>query len=196
LSPSHVDYLFSLEQIGIKLGLEQIRALLDRLGRPDGAFASIVVAGTNGKGSVTAMAERGLRAAGYRTGRYISPHLVQLAERFAIDGAPIDAGHLEELAGRIRSAATALPSPPSFFEATTAMAFDIFRRAGLDFAVVEVPENDNDEPDPEYRDKIANGDISESIDRQQQLRYLESEPRDCKVRDARANDVSLPELLN
>jgi dihydrofolate synthase/folylpolyglutamate synthase len=69
------DYLFSLEQIGIKLGLDQIRALLGELGRPDHAFPSLIIAGTNGKGSVTAMVERGLRAAGYRTGRYTSPHL-------------------------------------------------------------------------------------------------------------------------
>jgi dihydrofolate synthase/folylpolyglutamate synthase len=132
------EYLFSLEQIGIKLGLEQIRALVDALGRPDLAYPSIIVAGTNGKGSVTAMVERGLRAAGYRTGRYTSPHLVALEERFVIEGEPIAAGDLEAAAERVRGAADRLPAPPSFFEATTALALDVFRRAHVDVAVLEV----------------------------------------------------------
>lgn len=130
--------LFSLEQFGIKLGLEQIRALLRALDHPERAFPSIVVAGTNGKGSVTAMVERGLRAAGYRTGRYTSPHLVHIEERFAIDGAAITAPVFEAAAARVMAAATALPAPPSFFEATTALALDVFRAAQVDVAVLEV----------------------------------------------------------
>ncbi|HEY6356932.1 MAG TPA: hypothetical protein VIX35_01730, partial [Vicinamibacterales bacterium] len=66
-------YLASLETFGIKLGLDQIRGLVAGLSHPDRAFRSVIVAGTNGKGSVTAMVERALRASGYRTGRYISP---------------------------------------------------------------------------------------------------------------------------
>jgi len=97
-----------------------------------------VVAGTNGKGSVTAMIERGLRAAGRRTGRYTSPHLIHIEERFAVDGAPITAGTFESTAGRIRAAAERLPSPPSFFEATTALALEAFRDAGVEIAVLEV----------------------------------------------------------
>ncbi len=135
---SHREYLLSLEQIGIKLGLDQIRALLAALGRPDAAYRSIIVAGTNGKGSVTAMIERGLRAAGYRTGRYISPHLVDLEERFAIDGQPISVAQFDTLAGRIRAASAALPHPPSFFEATTALALEAFRDGHVDVAVLEV----------------------------------------------------------
>jgi dihydrofolate synthase / folylpolyglutamate synthase len=130
--------LFALEQIGIKLGLEQIRGLVAALGHPDRAFHSIVVAGTNGKGSVTAMVERGLRAAGYRTGRYTSPHLVRLEERFAIDGAPISSECLDAAAARVLRAGTRLPAPPSFFEATTALALDVFRQAAVDVAVLEV----------------------------------------------------------
>jgi dihydrofolate synthase/folylpolyglutamate synthase len=132
------DYLLSLEQIGIKLGLEQIRALLESLGRPDLAFPCLVVAGTNGKGSVTAMVERGLRAAGYRTGRYTSPHLVDLEERFAIDGRPISPADLDALAPRIAAAAGRMAAPPSFFEATTALALESFRAARVDVAVLEV----------------------------------------------------------
>jgi dihydrofolate synthase/folylpolyglutamate synthase len=135
---SHRDYLFSLEQIGIKLGLDQIRALMAALGHPERAFRSIVVAGTNGKGSVTAMVERGLRAAGYRTGRYTSPHLIRIEERFAIDGEAIDATTFERAAGRVRDAAAGLAAPPTFFEATTALAFDVFREAGVQIAVLEV----------------------------------------------------------
>jgi dihydrofolate synthase / folylpolyglutamate synthase len=135
---SHREYLFSLETLGIKLGLDQIRALVEHLGRPDSAFRSIVIAGTNGKGSVTAMVERGLRAAGYRTGRYTSPHLVDLEERFVIDGVPIERDMVEALAGRVRDAAQHLPAPPSFFEATTALALEAFRDARVDVAVLEV----------------------------------------------------------
>ena len=130
--------LLALEQIGIKLGLDQIRALVERLGRPDRAFPSIIVAGTNGKGSVTAMIERGLRAAGLRTGRFTSPHLVDLEERFAVNGEPISAETLDDAAGRVLDAASGLPAPPSFFEATTALALDVFRNAPIDVAVLEV----------------------------------------------------------
>ncbi len=130
--------LFALEQIGIKLGLDQIRDLVRALGHPDRAYPSIVIAGTNGKGSVTAMIERGLRDAGYRTGRYTSPHLVDLEERFAIDGEPIAAAQLDALAARVLDASKALPAPPSFFEATTAVALDAFRDARVDVAVLEV----------------------------------------------------------
>jgi dihydrofolate synthase/folylpolyglutamate synthase len=132
------DYLFSLEQIGIKLGLDQIRALLGALDHPDHAFPSLIIAGTNGKGSVTAMVERGLRAAGYRTGRYTSPHLLNIEERFAIDGQTIATAHFDALASRVQAAAAALPSPPSFFEATTALALEAFRNAHVDVAVLEV----------------------------------------------------------
>ena len=135
---SHRDYLFSLEQIGIKLGLDQIRALIATLAHPERAYRSIVVAGTNGKGSVAAMVERGLRAAGYRTGRYTSPHLIRIEERFAINGAPIDAATFEAAAGRVRDAAAGLAAPPTFFEATTALALDVFREAGVEIAVLEV----------------------------------------------------------
>jgi dihydrofolate synthase/folylpolyglutamate synthase len=131
-------WLFSLETIGIKLGLSQIARLLDELGRPERAYRSVTVAGTNGKGSVTAMIERGLRAAGQRTGRYTSPHLVGIEERIVIDGLPIAANTFDALAARVQQAASALPAPPSFFEATTALALLAFREAGVTIAVLEV----------------------------------------------------------
>jgi dihydrofolate synthase/folylpolyglutamate synthase len=130
--------LLQLEQTGIKLGLEQIRQLVDRLHRPDRAYPSLIVAGTNGKGSVTAMLERGLRRTGRRTGRFTSPHLVDLEERFALDGVPITREVLDAAAGRVLAAARSLPAPPTFFEATTALALDVFREAGVDVAILEV----------------------------------------------------------
>ncbi|HEX5215676.1 MAG TPA: Mur ligase family protein, partial [Vicinamibacterales bacterium] len=132
------DYLISLELFGIKLGLEQIRGLVAALDHPDRAFPSLIVAGTNGKGSTAAMIERGLRAAGYRTGRYTSPHLVDIEERFCVDGRPISGATFDRLAARVREAAATLPAPPSFFEATTALALDLFREARVDVAVLEV----------------------------------------------------------
>jgi dihydrofolate synthase/folylpolyglutamate synthase len=130
--------LLALEQVGIKLGLDQIRMLLEKLNHPDRAFPSVVIAGTNGKGSVTAMVERGLRASGYTTGRYISPHLVDLEERFCVNGERMPAQVVDGLAERIMAAARTMASPPSFFEATTAMALQGFRDASVNAAVLEV----------------------------------------------------------
>jgi dihydrofolate synthase / folylpolyglutamate synthase len=136
--PDPLASLLALEQIGIKLGLDQIRALLDLLGRPDLDYPSLIVAGTNGKGSVTAMLEQGLRRAGYRTGRFTSPHLVSLHERFAINGQPIAPHAFDRAARRVLDAGRTLPAPPSFFEATTALALDAFRDASVEVAVLEV----------------------------------------------------------
>jgi dihydrofolate synthase/folylpolyglutamate synthase len=137
-------YLFSLEQFGIKFGLDNIRALLARLGNPQQDFRSIQIAGTNGKGSVTAMVDEVLRRAGYRSARYTSPHLVDLSERFVIDGRPVDADAMRRSAAGVQRiietliADGTLSGTPTFFEATTAMAFDLFRNARVEFAVVEV----------------------------------------------------------
>ncbi len=132
------DWLFSLELIGIKLGLSQIRRLLEALDHPERAYPSITIAGTNGKGSVTAIVERGLRASGRRTGRYTSPHLVHIEERIALDGVAIAPDVFDRLALEVQMAAAALDAPPSFFEATTALALLAFRDAGVDIAVLEV----------------------------------------------------------
>ena len=86
-----LDWLFSLAQFGIKFGLDNIRTLVASLDHPERHYRSVHVAGTNGKGSVTAIVEQALRSAGHKTGRYTSPHLLDLSERFAIDGVPV--GH-------------------------------------------------------------------------------------------------------
>ena len=84
------DRLLDPDRAGWKLDLSRIRALVAALDHPERAFPTVLIAGTNGKGSVAAMVERALRAAGLRTGRYTSPHLVRPEERIAIDGVPID----------------------------------------------------------------------------------------------------------
>ena len=84
-----IERLRALEQFGIKLGLDNIRTLVSALDRPHDQYRCIHVAGTNGKGSVSAMVERALRAAGHRTGRYTSPHLTDIEERVAIDGTAV-----------------------------------------------------------------------------------------------------------
>jgi dihydrofolate synthase/folylpolyglutamate synthase len=139
-----LSYLFGLELFGIKFGLENISAIVACLGHPERAFRVVHVAGTNGKGSVTAMVEVALRAAGHRSARYTSPHLVDLAERFVIDGRPVSRDALAAAVADVRSAVEALRRDgtlsvqPTFFEVTTAVAFELFRRAGVDVAVVEV----------------------------------------------------------
>jgi dihydrofolate synthase/folylpolyglutamate synthase len=141
---SALERLFALEQFGIKLGLDNIRAILAALGNPEQAWPSVHIAGTNGKGSVAAMVERGLRAAGLRTGRYTSPHLDRIEERVALDGTPVDRATFESVTAHVLDTvdeltrAGTLGVSPTFFEVSTAVAFQIFRRARVDAAVVEV----------------------------------------------------------
>jgi dihydrofolate synthase / folylpolyglutamate synthase len=139
-----LSYLFSLEQFGIKFGLDNISTLVARLGHPERAFRSIHIAGTNGKGSVTAMVDAAIRAAGHRSARYTSPHLIDLSERFVIDGRPVAREALVEAVADVRNVVEALRTDgsltvhPTFFEVTTAVAFELFKRAGVDTAVLEV----------------------------------------------------------
>lgn len=141
---SATETLLARDRFGMKLGLDSIRALCDELDRPERAYRTVIVAGTNGKGSVTAITASALTAAGYRTGRYTSPHLVRLEERFAIDGVDVGREILEEAARTVLDAESralargSLQAPVTFFELTTAVAFDIFRSARVDVAVLEV----------------------------------------------------------
>ena len=138
------DRLLSLDTFGIRLGLDNISRLCAALGHPERTFTTLHVAGTNGKGSVTAMVHAALVAAGVRAGRFISPHLVDLAERFVIGTAPADPETLRHAAEDVLDCADTLqatgglPVHPTFFEATTAIAFELFRRARVEVAVIEV----------------------------------------------------------
>jgi len=141
---SAVDFILDLEVHGIKLGLEKIRLLLGALGNPQSRYPCVLIAGTNGKGSVTAMLAEALTRAGYRCGRYTSPHLVRLEERICINDRSIPRAALERGAARVRAAVRKLlasgrfEAPCTFFEATTALALDYFARSGADIAVLEV----------------------------------------------------------
>ncbi|MCA9736458.1 MAG: bifunctional folylpolyglutamate synthase/dihydrofolate synthase [Gemmatimonadetes bacterium] len=106
------------------------------MGRPERAFASVHVGGTNGKGSVSALVASALRAAGHRVGLYTSPHLVRFEERIQVDGRPLATDLLQSVAGRLAPAVDAFD--PAFFEAATALAFTAFREEGVEIAVVEV----------------------------------------------------------
>lgn len=127
-----------------KFDLENMRALLETLGHPERRFASVLIAGTNGKGSTAATLATILRAAGFHSGLYTSPHLIRVNERIRVDGELISDPEFAEMHARVEQAAQdllrkgALPWHPSFFEMLTAMAFEYFASAGVRIAVLEV----------------------------------------------------------
>ncbi len=131
-------YLESLQGSGIRPGLGRIRAILRRLGRPERAYRSIIVAGTNGKGSTSAMLASILIASGYHTGLYTSPHLVDIRERWMIGGSMIEDELLDASVDALRAAADAAGILPTYFEAMTLIAFIAFRLAQCEVAVLEV----------------------------------------------------------
>ncbi len=130
------ERLQALRGQSVELGLWQITRLLDRLDHPERDFPAIHVAGTNGKGSVCAMIAAQLRRAGHRVGLLTSPHLVDYAERIRVDGRPIPAADAHEIMTRLERDDGSFDG--SFFEVTTAVAFEHFRRQGIDVAVLEV----------------------------------------------------------
>lgn len=132
-----LDWLFSAQKFGIKLGLENIRLLLEKAGRPEERLAIIHVAGTNGKGSVCAMVEAILRAAGLRTGLFTSPHLVDFRERIRVDGGKISPADMRDGLTRLRLWSEEEKITPTFFELSTALALDHFVRMGCEAVVLE-----------------------------------------------------------
>jgi dihydrofolate synthase/folylpolyglutamate synthase len=128
--------LYSLEHWGIKLGLDNIREFCERLGNPQDKFLSVHIAGTNGKGSTSAYLDSILRAAGYRVGRYTSPHLRDFRERIHINGRAVAPNWVAEFVDRHWD--LIVEKKYSYFEVTTALAFDAFAQAKIDIAVVEV----------------------------------------------------------
>lgn len=131
-----LDEMYRFERSGMRPGLAGIERLLDTAGRPDRSFPSILVAGTNGKGSTAALLDSILRAAGQKSGLYTSPHLLRFHERIRVEGLEIGDEALESLLERWWPRFEA--QAPSFFEAATALAFDHFAASRLDVAVVEV----------------------------------------------------------
>lgn len=130
-----IEYLYGLQKYGIKLGLENPRRLLSLFGDPQGAFRSVHVAGTNGKGSTSAALASVLRQEGMRVGLFTSPHITSFTERIAVDGEEIAEDEVVSLAEEIRRRAEDME--PTFFEVVTVMGFLYFKRKGVDWAVVE-----------------------------------------------------------
>src|SRR6202045_3177207 len=147
-----VRYLLSLgrelaaptQAAAAKFDLENISVLAERLGRPDRAYPSVHIAGTNGKGSTAAFLESILRRAGFRTGLNTSPHLEKINERIRVNGAEITDSDFAETLTRIQSlieellAAGKLRAHPTYFECVTAMSFQYFAQARVEFGVFEV----------------------------------------------------------
>ncbi len=131
-----LDELYRFERSGMRPGLAGIERLLERAGRPERRFPSILIAGTNGKGSTAAHLASVLRSAGLTVGLYTSPHLVRFHERIRIDGEEISDSDLDELLARWWPRFE--EERPSFFEASTAICFDHFAAKKVDLAVVEV----------------------------------------------------------
>ncbi|MBF8289050.1 MAG: Mur ligase protein [Chloroflexi bacterium] len=128
-------------RFGIRLGLGRTRALLRELGDPQLAFRGALVAGTNGKGSVLALAGSALRAAGHRVGETPKPHLVSYRERLVIDGQPVDPATFSRLVAAALTAADRIArrhGDPTEFELLTAVIFRWFAEEGIDLALVEV----------------------------------------------------------
>ncbi|MGZ8502616.1 MAG: bifunctional folylpolyglutamate synthase/dihydrofolate synthase, partial [Candidatus Limnocylindrales bacterium] len=128
-------------RFGVRLGLGRTRALLRGLGDPQLGLAGALVAGTNGKGSVLALADAALREAGYRVGTTPKPHLVSYRERIQIDGRPIGSDDFARLVERVLAISESIPGrlgPPTEFELLTAMVFRWFAEERVDLALVEV----------------------------------------------------------
>ena len=131
-----IDYLYGLQTFGIKLGLDNIRTLHARLGSPSDNFKTVLVAGTNGKGSTASALAEILRQSGVRTGLYTSPHLHCFTERIQVNGVSIDFEILEPMIDELRRVGNDLPL--TFFEFTTALALLTFKRNQVDVAILEV----------------------------------------------------------
>ncbi len=132
------EYLSGLEFHGIKLGLENIRVFLDAASNPYQRYPIVHVGGTNGKGSVVAILSAILRAADYRVGQFTSPHLINLNERFVVNGCPIDDPTLDDQIAFFQEVSQGWENPPTYFELCTAVAFRWFADVAVDVAVVEV----------------------------------------------------------
>jgi len=136
-----VDALTERGRFGISMGLARVERLMDEVGRPDRDLRGALVGGTNGKGSVVALAQSVLTEAGYRIGTMPKPHLVEYRERIALDGSPVSETDFAAAVGRVLPAidrVAAAVGPPTEFEALTAAAITELARRRVDLALVEV----------------------------------------------------------
>src|SRR5580765_6686294 len=134
-------FLDSLDISAMKLGLARVRAVLDTVGNPLDAVPIVHIAGTNGKGSVTAMLSNVLKVAGYRTGRFISPHLITVRERIGIGGESISPEHFVRAVFSLKAHLEELKWPredwPTYFEFINIVAYQHFVSQNVDIAVFE-----------------------------------------------------------
>ena len=140
-APAHDPDLIlaPLESLGIRLQIGRVERLLESFDSPQDSYATVLVAGTNGKGSTAALLASMVAAAGYRTGLFTSPHLEGVEERLRRDGLAISRGDLGELLQEIVQRAESVGlEPPTYFEALTVAACLWFARSGVDLAVFEV----------------------------------------------------------
>lgn len=139
-----LEELYGLRRFGMRPGLEVMRGLLEALGDPQERFRAIHVTGSKGKGSVAAMSAAILEAHGLKTGLFTSPHLQSYRERVRVGGRPVSRAAVVEGVERVQREAArlqrrgGLPRAPTFFEVTTALAFERFAQEGVQHAVVEV----------------------------------------------------------
>lgn len=137
------SYLYSLKGLGSKLGLKRMKTLANALGNPEKSFKCILVGGTNGKGSTVAMLSSVLKQAGFKVGRFTSPHLISLNERISVNDLDISDADLSAIILRIKKTIETIKKDPdfehpTFFEVLTAAAFCYFQEKNIDFAVLEV----------------------------------------------------------
>src|SRR5215212_5650509 len=141
-----LDYLYSFVDYSLKhsselakadFNLDRMFALMEELGEPQARYPIIHVAGTKGKGSVSALCASALQAAGYKAGLYTSPHLLDYVERIQVNGEPISHEQMVELVEEVKPAVAKVPKLTTF-EITTALGFLAFARQGCNAAVIEV----------------------------------------------------------
>ncbi|RYD29424.1 MAG: bifunctional folylpolyglutamate synthase/dihydrofolate synthase, partial [Verrucomicrobiaceae bacterium] len=136
-SSEALTWLYSVQQFGIKPGLDNTRRLLRALQLPGTGQRFLHVAGTNGKGSTCAFMESILRAGGERTALFTSPHLIRFSERMTVGGKQIPADEIAQGITCLRSVVSGWDPHPTFFELTLALALDWFDRTGAETVVLE-----------------------------------------------------------
>jgi dihydrofolate synthase / folylpolyglutamate synthase len=135
-----LNYLYGLEKFGMVFGLENIKWLLNLINNPHSSFKTVHIGGTNGKGSVASMLSHILKEAGYTVGKYTSPHLVSFTERITVNEEDISEDEVAELTENIKNKAEENDKERffTFFDFTTALAFEHFSRKKTDISIIEV----------------------------------------------------------
>ena len=133
-----LEELYGYSMFGIKLGLENIQKICDYLGNPERKYKVIHITGTNGKGSTSTITETVLLEAGYKVGKYTSPHILKFNERIRVNGKDISDRDIALVYEKIKKTVEELKITPTFFEVTTAMMFLYFAEKEVDYAVLEV----------------------------------------------------------